>query len=141
MSGMELERLLDNLKKERDALLFAVMGGSLSEGVDYPNNIIKFVVIVGIPLPKPTLILNAKKEYIDRRFNGKGMEYVYTIPAIIRAVQAAGRAIRSEKDRAVILLMDKRYSWGSYKAAVNNFVHVSESRMRLEDLKDFFAGR
>ncbi len=141
MPGIELERMLNSLKGERDALLFAVMGGSLSEGVDYPNNIIKFVVIVGIPLPKPTLILNAKKEYIDRRFDGKGMEYVYTIPAIIRAMQAAGRAIRSEKDRAVILLMDKRYSWGSYKAAVNNFVQVSESRMRLEDLRDFFAGR
>ncbi len=137
MHNTEIEQLIFKLKNSSNSMLFGVMGGSLSEGVDYPNNILKCVVIVGIPLSRPTLELEAKKKYIDTLFLGKGTEYVYTIPGIIRAVQAAGRAVRSERDKAVIVFMDKRYNWQSYKSLVRNFITLSENHNYLLEAANF----
>ncbi|MCL4363505.1 DNA repair helicase, partial [Candidatus Marsarchaeota archaeon] len=114
------------------------MGGSLSEGIDYENNSIKGIVIVGIPLTKPDLELSARIEYINRRFSGKGSEYTYTIPAIIRAIQAAGRAVRSENDKAVIVLMDRRYKWSMYKSIVSNSIPISEPIDYIGEIKRFW---
>lgn len=127
------EGLIEGFKKSSGSTLFAVMGGSLSEGIDYSNNVIKGIIIVGIPLEKPNLELRAKIEYMNRKFDGKGSDYAYIVPGIIRAAQAAGRAIRSETDRAFIVFMDKRYGWSSYKSLINNF-------MELSDEKDCIAG-
>jgi DNA excision repair protein ERCC-2 len=37
-------------------------------------------------------------------------------PTFHRVLQAAGRCIRSEGDRGVIVLMDKRFAWSCYRA-------------------------
>ncbi len=127
MGSFQVEHMISGFKEGENNLLFAVMGGSLSEGIDYPNNIIKGIIIVGIPLEKPSLELMAKTDYLDKRFRMKGREYAYLIPGVVKAVQAAGRAIRSETDRAFIVLMDRRYSWRTYKSIIANFVQVEES--------------
>jgi DNA excision repair protein ERCC-2 len=71
-------------------------------------------VIVGLPLEKPDLVTEAMINYYEARFR-RGWDYAYIYPAVIKAQQAAGRAIRSEKDRAVIVYMDKRYLWANYR--------------------------
>ncbi|MFW6025128.1 MAG: ATP-dependent DNA helicase [Candidatus Woesearchaeota archaeon] len=95
-------------KNKRKITLFAVAGGNFSEGIDMPN-VIDIITIIGLPLAKPTLLTKATIDYYDYKF-GKGWEYAYTIPAINRVLQAAGRAIRSENDKGVIIFADKRYS-------------------------------
>ncbi len=127
MPSIAVEKLLSDFKKSEDSMLFGVMGGSLSEGIDYANNVIKGIVIVGIPLERPNLALTAKTEYLNKKFEGKGVEYAYLVPGVIKAVQAAGRAIRSEKDRAFIVFMDKRYNWRTYKSIIKNFVEIDSS--------------
>ncbi len=141
MNTAAVDRLISEFKKSSDSLLFAVMGGSLSEGIDYPNNIIKGIIIVGIPLTVPDLKLSAKIGYLNRRFSGKGTEYAYTTPGVIRAVQAAGRAVRSGSDRAFIIFMDKRYNWGTYRSVINNFVEISESTDYIDSIRNFTGSR
>jgi len=45
-----------------------------------------------------------------------GFEYAYLYPGINRVLQAAGRVIRTEKDRGVVLLIDQRYARYQYKS-------------------------
>ncbi len=140
MRSFAVEKMIRDFKQGEDSLLFAVMGGSLSEGIDYANNVIKGIIIVGIPLEKPNLELNAKIEYLNKRFGMKGNEYAYTIPGIVKAVQASGRAIRSESDRAFIVFMDKRYSWSMYKSIIANFMHIEEGPNYINKISLFMSG-
>ncbi len=99
---------------QKKAALLGVTGGSLSEGVDYPRNVLKAVVVVGLPLEQPSLEVNALVDYYQKKF-GRGWDYGYLFPAIARSIQAAGRMIRSETDRGVAVFLDERYSWANYR--------------------------
>jgi DNA excision repair protein ERCC-2 len=131
--------MIKDFKAGEDNLMFAVMGGSLSEGIDYSGNVIKGIIIVGIPLEKPNLELRAKVDYLDKKFGMRGNEYAYLIPGVVKAVQAAGRAIRSETDRAFILFMDVRYSWNMYKSIISDFMQIDEGSNYLPTIRDFMA--
>ena len=96
-------------RDEGGAVLFAVQGGSLSEGIDYEGNILAAVVVVGLPLSPPSVEVEALKDYYCRKFGfAKGYDYAYVFPAIHKVLQAAGRPIRSERDRAAIILLEGR---------------------------------
>jgi len=91
------------------ALLLGVQGGSLSEGVDYHDNLLAAVIIVGLPLTPPSVEGEALRDYYARKFGfAKGHEYAVVYPAMNRLLQAAGRAIRSERDRAAIIILEGR---------------------------------
>lgn len=108
----EIGEMLRDFSNYR-GVLCAVQGGSLSEGVDYANNDIKTVIVLGIALEEPDLETQARIDFYDEKF-GKGWEYGYTYPAVTKAIQAAGRAIRKETDRAAIVYMDERFKWKNY---------------------------
>lgn len=91
------------------ALLLGVQGGSLSEGVDYEGNVLSAVVVVGLPLSPPNVEVESLKDYYARKFGfAKGYDYAYVHPAVNKVLQAAGRPIRSETDRAAIVLLEGR---------------------------------
>lgn len=100
-------------------VLCAVQGGSFSEGIDYCKGEIKTVIVVGIALEEPSLETTALIDYYQDKF-GKGWEYGYTYPAIIKALQAAGRGIRKESDRAAIVFMDERFKWKNYRSVLDD---------------------
>lgn len=97
------------------AVLYGVIGGSFSEGVDYPGNLLKAVVVVGVPLERPTLEVNSLIEYYQKKFS-RGWDYAYLYPAVNKALQAAGRCIRSGHDRGVVVFMDQRYLYENYRS-------------------------
>lgn len=100
-------------------LIVGVLGGGLSEGVDYRDNLLRAVCIVGLPLSPPTLEVDALKTYYTGKFGGeKGYEYAVVYPALNKVLQAAGRPIRSERDRAIVVLMDRRYLDQRYAAGM-----------------------
>jgi len=118
MSPNEIAQMLSAFRanKGRRAVLLAVAGGSLSEGVDFPGNDLLGVIIVGIPLAEMNLEIRAMIDYYEKKF-GRGWFYAYIQPAIAKALQAAGRVIRSESDRGVVVYLDERYTWKNYKRA------------------------
>jgi DNA excision repair protein ERCC-2 len=119
MTKGEKDRLVGQLIRDRGkggALLLCVMGGSFSEGVDFYGGILQAVVVVGLPLAPPSKEVDVLVDYFDRKAGpGKGETYAYLNPAITRVLQAAGRLIRSEEDRGVVVLMDERLEQARYQ--------------------------
>jgi DNA excision repair protein ERCC-2 len=115
----EKELLVNSLRKSDTHLLMAVQGGSLSEGVDYENNSLSSIIIAGMPFPPPSLELEALQDYYSSKFGKrKGYEYTRVYPALNRVLQAVGRCIRSETDRAFIVLLDKRFNYPKYRQSM-----------------------
>jgi DNA excision repair protein ERCC-2 len=91
------------------AYLLCVMGGRLSEGVDYIANSVKSVIVIGIPYAKPSEKTIEMLKYYEKIFGKNGKLYGYIIPAIWAALQASGRGIRSPEDTCLLIFADKRY--------------------------------
>ena len=111
---LKLFRRLTSLKDNGSGVLMAVQAGSFSEGLDFPDNLLDAVIIVGLPLEKPNLETQALIDYYDFKFE-RGWDYGYIFPAMNRAMQAAGRCIRSERDRGAVILLDERFKWANYR--------------------------
>jgi DNA excision repair protein ERCC-2 len=102
--------ILDRLKtRNLNHIVFGVQGGILSEGIDYPGSMSIGAFIIGPPLPSFNLERERMREYYQDQFEC-GFEYAYAYPAMAKAVQAAGRVIRSETDKGLIVLMDNRFA-------------------------------
>jgi len=108
----EKEKLLEKFKKTKKAALLGAATGSFGEGIDMPG-VLKGVIIVGLPLQKPDLETQQKIQYYDDKF-GKGWDYGYVLPAMTTSFQNAGRCIRTEKDKGVLIFVDERFSWPNY---------------------------
>ncbi len=109
---------LENLKDPDDpTILFAVQGGVYAEGVDYPGDMAIGAFVVGPPLPTFDVEREGMREYYERRY-GQGFNYAYAYPAMAKAVQAAGRVIRREDDRGLVVLMDGRFLEKDYAASM-----------------------
>lgn len=93
---------------------FCVLGGVYSEGIDLKEDRLIGVIVVGVGLPQVCAERDIIKKYYDEN-NNMGFEYAYMYPGINKVMQAAGRLIRSEKDRGVILLIDERFSYSNYQ--------------------------
>lgn len=115
--AMKHDDIQDVLERLRDPdvahVVFAVQGGVFSEGVDYPGDMVIGAFIVGPPLPNFDLEREKMREYYEQNY-AAGFDYAYTYPAMAKAVQAAGRVIRSETDRGIIVLMDNRFVQPSF---------------------------
>ncbi|MBI4394391.1 MAG: ATP-dependent DNA helicase [Euryarchaeota archaeon] len=107
MTQGELMGLVTEFRSKRGRALLGVIGGRLSEGMDFPADELEMVVVVGLPYPKPSFRLKALENYYDAKF-GRGFEYAVEAPMKRRLLQAAGRLIRSETDRGVLLILDRR---------------------------------
>ena len=93
------------------AILLCVVGGKMSEGINFANEMARCVFIVGLPYPDITdPELREKMDLLDKEQQAiSGQEYYQNL--CMRAVnQSIGRAIRHAKDYAAIVLADARYS-------------------------------
>ncbi|MHC1610671.1 MAG: ATP-dependent DNA helicase [Candidatus Methanospirareceae archaeon] len=135
MKKEERNRLYESLRDTPDGILLAVQGGSFSEGMDYESNTLKAIIVVGLPLSPPTLEVKMIESYYVSKYGAeKGRLYGYLYPAITKVLQAAGRGIRSEKDRCIILLMDYRFARYPYKNCL-----PSDYEMKLTDRAEEFC--
>ncbi len=142
MKEADKERFLNCFRGDNEDTVvgFAVMGGLFGEGIDLVGERLCGVAIVGVGLPAIT----PERELIKSHFmktNRGGFEYAYLYPGINRVLQAAGRVIRSETDRGVVLLVDQRFGSSRYRsllpftwrpAAIHNM------KMFLKDLNSFW---
>ena len=119
---------------------FAVMGGIFGEGIDLVGNRLMGAVVVGVGLPGISLERELIKEYFTNAL-GAGFEYAYLYPGINRVLQAAGRVIRTENDRGVVLLIDQRYSRFQYKSLLREEwdpIRVQNPTQLADGLRDFW---
>lgn len=123
-------------------LLLAVAGGGLSEGVDYPGDLLVGAIIVGPAIPGVGPAREALRDYYQKHY-GQGDDYAYTYPAMAKVIQAAGRVIRSERDRGLIVLIDGRFVERRYSDQMPRDWYVDSVRELvstsiLSDLRDFW---
>ncbi len=104
----DLWRSIEGWKKDPEGtILIGVAGGRLAEGIDYPDEELEAVVLVGIPYPRPTAKREALRRFLDST-SGHGWEYTVEAPAQRAILQATGRMIRSEHDRGLAIVLDRR---------------------------------
>ena len=117
MSEHEREEFLNRFGREnlQSLIGFAVMGGIFGEGIDLVGERLSGAVVVGVGLPGISLEKELIREYFAVHHN-TGFEYAYQYPGINRVFQAAGRVIRTEIDRGVVLLIDQRYGTHRYRS-------------------------
>ena len=104
-----LREFLSLPSKGRSGVLFAVCGGKWSEGLDYRGEMLSGAMVIGLPLAPYTRVRRMVIEYFRNKFGEEGEFISYTLPAINRALQALGRVIRTEEDRGVLVLGDRRF--------------------------------
>ncbi|XP_061494663.1 ATP-dependent DNA helicase DDX11 isoform X2 [Rhineura floridana] len=97
------------------ALLFSVVGGKMSEGINFSNDLGRCVIMVGMPYPNiKSPELQEKMAYLDKTMPqnaGQAPSRSLIENLCMKAVnQSIGRAIRHQKDFASIVLLDHRYA-------------------------------
>ncbi len=103
-------------------VLLGVAGGKLAEGIDYKGEALNGVAVVGLPLAVYDDIQREINNYYVKKYGkARGMLIAYTLPAINRGLQAAGRVIRAESEHGVLLFCDRRFG-GSGLGSVNEFL-------------------
>ena len=116
MNDRERDALLRNLASStcETVVTFAVLGGLFGEGVDLPENCLKGVIVVGVGYPMISRERDLVASHFDEKLD-KGFEVAYLVPGMNRVLQAAGRLIRSERDRGSVVLIDRRYQEPIYR--------------------------
>jgi DNA excision repair protein ERCC-2 len=124
--------------------LFGVQGGVFSEGVDFPGDMLIGAFIVGPALPSFDFEREQIRSYYEKRYGKEhAFNYAYVYPAMAKAIQSAGRVIRSENDRGVIVMLDPRFLQNSYFETMpegwfENSPQELVSRQILQDVKVFW---
>lgn len=145
----QAERLLDNYaaaaRTRRGALLFSVVGGKLSEGINFKDELARCVVMVGLPFPNAQdPELKAKMEFLDRGMATMALSGQPKLTSkdfyenlCMKAVnQCIGRAIRHRDDYAAVVLMDSRYARPNIVAKLPRWIVGDD---KLESVPHFGA--
>ncbi|CAH0725234.1 unnamed protein product, partial [Brenthis ino] len=107
------------------ALLLSVVGGKLSEGLNFSDELGRCVIVIGLPYPNvKSLELQEKMNYLNKVTPGAGSSYCENL--CMKAVnQCIGRAVRHANDFACVLLVDERYSRPQTISALPSFIKKS----------------
>lgn len=116
MDESQREKFLEEFSRNHPAGLaaFCVLGGIFGEGIDLRREQLIGAVIVGTGMPQ----LGTEREILQNYFDqteGRGFDYAFRYPGFNKILQAAGRVIRTEEDRGVILFLEERLDYGEYR--------------------------
>lgn len=144
MTAKEKQDFLDEFKKEDKSYLiaFCVMGGIYSEGVDLAGEELIGAVIIGIGMPALSYEREAIAAYYEEKYE-EGKQYAYIYPGMNRVFQAAGRVIRREDDRGVIVLIDDRFDDPLYRKSLpklwDGVKFISDAKDLRQELDEFWS--
>lgn len=113
MTETDRSEFLLKFKFQEDLRAFAVMGGAFSEGIDLLGKRLIGVAIISVGIPQISFERNILKNHFQKKLK-KGYDYAYIYPGMVKVNQSGGRVIRSEDDKGVVLLIDKRFSIEPY---------------------------
>lgn len=112
------------------AILFSVVGGKMSEGINFSDDLGRCVILVGLPFPNiNSPELKEKMDYLNANYprssDGRMPGQIHYENLCMKAVnQSIGRAIRHQKDYAIVLLLDRRYQKPSVAAKLPNWIRT-----------------
>jgi DNA excision repair protein ERCC-2 len=131
--GIHQYKLMEEIErfKSKGGVFLSVIGGRISEGMDFPSEQLEMAIIVGIPYPPPSARQQALRVYYDRKFRS-GWRYAVEAPTARKILQAIGRLIREESDRGIAIILDER------AVRFKKFIDIGEVDDVLQAVKDFW---
>ena len=129
--------MLDRFRKMGNAVLIGSQ--SFWEGVDVRGEALSLVVIDKLPFAPPDdPVLSARIEKINKEGRNAFMEY--QLPrAVINLKQGAGRLIRDETDRGVLMICDPRLITKSYGKKIWQSLPPMKRTRDLAEVERFFG--
>nr|XP_027199864.1 ATP-dependent DNA helicase DDX11-like [Dermatophagoides pteronyssinus] len=126
----QVQLILNNYSKfiksstKNSAILFSVIGGKMSEGINFSDDLGRGIIVIGLPYANRNSIeLMEKIEHLNRIASNAGNEYYENL--CMRAVnQSIGRAIRHQNDYATIILIDERYGKLSVNSKLSDWIRT-----------------
>ena len=141
-------------EEKKGAILFSVVGGKMSEGINFADELGRAVVMVGLPYPNAySGEIIAKRKFIESEAIARGCSMLeaqrnsqsYYENLCMRAVnQSIGRSIRHINDYSIIYLVDCRYQSSRIQNKLSSWVRKRiETRnynmdQIMEETRDFF---
>jgi DNA excision repair protein ERCC-2 len=135
MDNDERDAFLVRFDRGSDAPLvgFAVLGGVFGEGIDLVGTRLIGVIVAGVGLPQICTERDMIRDYFEQKAgNGAGFRFAYQSPGMNKVLQTAGRVIRSESDRGIVCLIDRRYAEAGYRQLLPESWRVEEVATRTE---------
>lgn len=145
------------IKNTKGAIIFSVVGGKMSEGINFTDDLARGVVVIGLPFPNAfSAELTAKRNFIVNtciqkgRTKAQGMEAArhFYENICMRAVnQSVGRSIRHANDYSTIFLIDARYEGAHIQSKLSEWVRSSISKPAvtvhevIKQTADFFEAK
>jgi DNA excision repair protein ERCC-2 len=145
----EAETFCARVRDEESKLVLAVSGGKMSEGVEYTigrgkerRSVVATVVIAGFPFPIPDFEMEMRTKYYEKRFGPHTTFFLLSVlPMVNKVLQGIGRAVRSERDRAVIVFLDDRFNYFKYfPEEIRHELQVCELWRLGKELRGFHQG-
>jgi chromosome transmission fidelity protein 1 len=157
-----LQEYTEAVESGSGALLLSVVGGKLSEGINFSDRLGRGVLIIGLPFPNiRSAVWQAKIKYIEEktfkltsgtesakkaRASAAGRDFYEN--SCMRAVnQCIGRAIRHVNDYAAIVMIDRRYDSARIQGKLPGWIRGSlvsspserPAQIAVQRLSRFFA--
>lgn len=133
-----LDGLVAMFRKERGACLLGCQ--TLWEGVDFPGDALKLLVIPKLPFPNPMdpLVAGISNKM---KADGKNAFKDYFVPeAYMELRQGLGRLLRSEEDSGKVLILDSRVVLEHYGKSFSRIWNMKQKVANsVADIKDFLA--
>ncbi|KAF7422865.1 ATP-dependent DNA helicase chl1 [Pleurotus ostreatus] len=113
------------------ALLFAVIGAKLSEGLNFSDELARAVIIIGLPFPNlGSAELQERMKFVRTKSNSQSQSQGKKDPGVelyenicMNSVnQSIGRAIRHRNDWAALIFLDKRYKSQTIKNKLSGWI-------------------
>jgi Rad3-related DNA helicase len=124
MSEEDRQQFIQQFTTHNNILGLAVLGGAFSEGIDLPGDALKGVFIATLGLPQVNPVNEYMRQYFQEEFN-QGYNFTYLYPGIQKVIQAAGRVIRTKKDKGYVWLLDERFAQPEIKRLLPKWWEIS----------------
>ncbi|XP_077295198.1 ATP-dependent DNA helicase DDX11 [Arctopsyche grandis] len=115
-----------NQSKITGALMLSVVGGKLSEGLNFSDDLGRCVLVVGMPYPNiKSAELQEKMKYLKENVSTTAGQVHYENLCLKAVNQCIGRAVRHAKDYATVILLDERYSRENVQSSLPKWIQRS----------------
>jgi len=130
-------RLAARFRDEVASVLVATR--TFFEGFDVPGESLSLLVLDRLPFPRPDDPLLAERGRRVEAAGGSRFAEVWLPAAAVSLQQALGRLVRSETDRGVMAVLDRRLADAGYRASLLASLPPAPLTRSLDDVRAFLA--
>jgi len=137
--GTRVSELLKAVESHEKLMVICVAWGKLVEGIELRldgESLVKLIVLAGLPVPEPSVLNRHLLSSLKARMGDPDAAWkmVYLVPAAVKAAQAIGRGLRSERDRVAVVILDERALEPTVKSYLEGLGYAINAAESLQEL-------